>query len=104
MLLKVCSEDPLHQNPLGCWLKIQIPRPHYVTSWIRSLGMEPRNLHSDPSSCDSDPQQSYRSTCNEVGGCGGGLPRVVGSVREREGGPRSEVSADHELTPFLFLS
>ena len=53
MFLKVCSEDPLHQNPLGCWLKIQIP---------------PRNLHSDPSSGDSDPQQSYRSTCNEGGG------------------------------------
>ena len=65
MLLKMCSEDPLHQNPLGCWLKIQIPRPHSVTSWIRSLGMEPRNLHSDPSCGDSDPQQSYRSMCNE---------------------------------------
>ena len=89
MLLKVCLEDPLHQNPLGCWLKIQIPRPHYVTSWIRSLGVEPRNLHSDPSSGDSDPQQSYRSTYNEGGGGGHGgeLPQVVGSVREREGVP-----------------
>ena len=62
MLLKVCSEDPLHQNPLGCWLKIQIP---------------PRNLHSDPSSGDSDPQQSSRSTCNEGGGGG-----VEGSCQE----------------------
>ena len=44
------SEDPLHPNPLGCW--------------IRPLGLEPRTLHSDPSPGDSDPQQSYRSTCN----------------------------------------
>ena len=40
----------------------------------------------------------------KVGVCGGELPRVVWSVREREGGPRSKVSADHELTPFLLLS
>ena len=27
MLLKVCSEDSLHPNPLGCLIKMQIPRP-----------------------------------------------------------------------------
>ena len=92
-------------KPTGLLVKNSNPRPRYVTSWIRSLGMEPRNLHSDPSSGDSDPQQNYRSTCNERGrGRGGELLGVVGSVRGREAGPRSEVSADHQLTPFLFLS
>ena len=90
-------------NPLGYLIKIQIPRPHFVTSWIRSLGMEPRTLYSDPSSGDSDPQQSYRSTCNWVGEeRRGKLPQVARSVREREGGPRSQEGADHELTPSCF--
>ena len=53
MLLRMFSEDPMQPNPLGCW--------------IRPLGLEPRTLHSDPFPGDSDPQQSYRSTCNEEG-------------------------------------
>ena len=73
--------------------------------WIRSLGLDPRTLHSYPSPDDSDPQQSYRSTCN---GAGGGMERSFPKGQEasgrREGEPRSEEGADHELTPFLLLS
>ena len=93
MLLRMCSEDPLHPNPLG------------LGCWIRSLGLEPMILHSDPSPGDSDPQQSYRSICN---GAGGGMERSCPEGQEasgrREGGSRSEEGADHELTPFLLLS
>ena len=73
MFLRVFTGSPASQspNPLGCLIKIQIPRPHCVTSWIRSLGMEPRTLHSDLSPGNSDPQQSYRSTCNWGAGRGG---------------------------------
>ena len=84
MLLRMFSEDPLHPNPLGCW--------------IRPVGLEPRTLHSDPSPGDSDPQQSYRSTCN---GGGRGMEKSCPKGWEasgEEGGPRSEECADQELT------
>ena len=64
-------------------------------------GLEPRNLHSNPSPGDSDPQQSFRSICNG-GRCGEELIWVVGSIKRREWGPRSQEGADHELTPTFF--
>ena len=61
-----------------------------------SSGLEPRNLHSNPSPGDPDPQQSYRSTGPGWWGrvCVGGrhgeeLTRGAGSIREKRG--RSQV-------------
>ena len=84
------SEDPLHQNLLGCLVKIQISRSHLSDPpGSESSGLEPRNLHSTrpPAPGDSEPQQSYRST--RTGGVGGEGRRgeeliwVAGSIREK---------------------
>ena len=98
-----CVSKCVQRTP--CIKKFKFSGPTCVTPWITSLALGPRNLHSDPSPGDSDPQQSYRSTCNGVG-CvwGEELPWGAGSIRRREGGPRLEEGGDHDLTPFLLLS
>ena len=39
MFLKVHSEDPMHQNLLGCWLKIQILSPHLCNTLHQIFGV-----------------------------------------------------------------
>ena len=60
-----------------------------MTPSIRSLRLEPRTLHSNPSPRDSDPQQNYRKTCN-----GGG--RSVERSRKHQGEER-EVPGQRKL-------
>ena len=95
MLLRMCSEDPLHPSPLG------------LGCWIRPLGLEPRTLHSDPSPGNSDPQQSYRSTCNGgVWGVERSCPEwreVSGEERAVPGQRKVLTTSSHLPASLMFL-
>lgn len=104
-----CSQDPLHPNPpnpLGCLIKIQIPRPTVglpgSVSWEWSLDSA---FWTSSSPGDCDPQQSYRRVL-VFGGRWGGTYRSCHKWQEAsEGERRSQITgrcADHKLTPSCF--